>query len=109
MQEREWYFTDKFLTSNSVMLHENKDTSLDVLFIQVVIDSIYVNFIFFACWGLYKSQFQLIVSSKLVIKILSLIYYRYFVIVDRSHIVRKTFLNESFAKFKISRSLVLLS
>ena len=83
--------------------------SLDVLFIQAVIDSIYINFIFFACWGLYKSQFQLILSSKLVIKILSLIYCRYFVIVDRSHIVRKTFLNESFAKFKISRSLVLLS
>lgn len=39
---------------------------LGVLFIQVVIDSIYINFMFLACWGLYKDHSSLIVSSEIV-------------------------------------------
>ena len=48
------------------MLYEDKGSFLGVLFIQVVIDSIYINFIFLACWGFYKDHSRLIVSSEIV-------------------------------------------
>ena len=53
MQEGGWYFTVKFLTLNSVMLHENKDTSRCTLYSSGNLFYLY-QFIFFACWGLYK-------------------------------------------------------
>ena len=53
MQEGGWYFKFKFLTSNSVMVHENEDTFRCTFYSSGNLFYLY-QFIFFACWGLYK-------------------------------------------------------
>ena len=47
-----WYFIVKFLTSNSVMLHENKDVLLDVLFYSSGNFSIYISIYFLFMLGI---------------------------------------------------------
>lgn len=68
----------------------------DAQFIQVIICSIRINFISFTYKRSYKDQFRygnIFWNSKS---------FRLF-IVDRSYIVRTTFLNELFAKFSLIR------
>ena len=69
---------------------------LDVLYIQVVIYSIYINLFSLHAGDCMKTNSNLIASFRLFIE-------------DRSYIVRTIFLNELFAKLKIGESLVLLS
>ena len=73
-------------------------------FIQEVIYSIYINLFSFHAGDCIKTYSSLIVSSKIVNPFVYLLKRGL-----RSYIARKTFLNELFAKFKIGRSLVLLS
>ena len=69
---------------------------LDVLYIQVVVYSIYINLFSLHAGDCMKTNSNLIASFRLFIE-------------DRSYIVRIIFLNELFAKLKIGESLVLLS
>ena len=63
-KKEEWYFTVFDFEFCDVIWRQG--CILGVLFIQVVIDSIYINFIFLACWGFYKDHSRLIVSSEIV-------------------------------------------
>ena len=65
MQEGGWYFKFKFLTSNSVMVHENEDTFRCTFYSSGNLFYLY-QFIFFACWDCIKTNSSLIVSSKIV-------------------------------------------